>query len=164
MGFFAKSKDTDLTIHAPFEGTVIPMSEVPDPVFAGGMLGAGVAIRPSTDADEFTVHAPVTGRVSNIFHGGHAFALVTKLGTQVLVHVGLDTVELKGAGFTALVEEGAKVKAGDPIMTVHAKVIREAGKDLVTPIVGTDKSQVSGAEVTAGPATQGAAIATFSLV
>lgn len=164
MGFFAKSKDTDLKIHAPFDGTAIPMSEVPDPVFAGGMLGAGVAIRPASEEDEFTVQAPVAGRVANIFHGGHAFAIVTKLGTQVLVHVGLDTVELKGAGFTALVEEGTKVKVGAPILKVHAKVIREAGKDLVTPIVGTDKSQVSGAEVNAGPATQGAEIATFTLV
>ncbi|MBZ8176430.1 PTS glucose transporter subunit IIA [Corynebacterium poyangense] len=164
MVFFAKSKDTDLVIQAPFAGEVISMNEVPDPVFSGGMLGAGVAIRPSDKESEIIVHAPVAGRVANLFHGGHAFALVTTLGTQVLVHVGLDTVELKGRGFEALVEEGQRVKAGEPVLKVDAALIREAGKDLVTPIVGTDKSQVSGTEVQAGPAEEGVKIATFTLV
>ncbi|MEE4023094.1 glucose PTS transporter subunit IIA [Gordonia sp. PKS22-38] len=118
-------------IGAPLEGTVVALSEVPDPVFAGGTMGGGVAIEPSGD----TVYAPANGMVVAAQPTGHAFGLVLDGGIELLIHVGIDTVQLKGEGFDVKVKAGQKVEAGTPLVTFDRSVIDKAGYPIITPVV-----------------------------
>lgn len=125
-----------LEIRAPFAGRVMGLDEVPDPVFAQGMVGAGLALMPADDAGTLEVLAPVAGTVLKAMP--HAIALITQDGTGILVHVGLDTVGLKGRGFEVLVEKKQVVQPGDPMLRVDAAVVRQAGLSLCTPVVAMD--------------------------
>ncbi len=120
-----------ITVAAPLAGTVIPLGEVPDPVFGKGIMGPGVGIVPSGD----TVYAPADGMVVAAQPTGHAFGLVLDGGVELLVHVGIDTVKLKGEGFDVHVTKGQKVTAGTPLVTFDRKVIEDAGYSLVTPVI-----------------------------
>lgn len=106
---------------APVTGKAMPMSEVPDPVFSGEVLGAGCAFVPE---DDF-VYAPVSGTVTVVM--GHAVGIKSTSGIEVLVHCGIDTVNLQGRGFTGFVAQGDEVKAGQPILKMDRKVIDEEG-------------------------------------
>ena len=119
------------TVAAPLAGTVIPLSEIPDPVFGKGIMGPGVGIIPSGN----TVYAPANGMVVAAQPTGHAFGLVLDGGVELLVHVGIDTVKLKGEGFDVHVTKGQKVTAGTPLVTFDRKVIEDAGYSLVTPVI-----------------------------
>ncbi|MFE4835895.1 glucose PTS transporter subunit IIA [Arthrobacter sp. NPDC056691] len=136
---------------APANGTVIPLSEVPDPVFAAGTLGDGFAIDP-TDG-RFV--SPVSGKVVTVFPTGHAYGIRTEAGVDVLIHIGMDTVNLKGAGFTAHVSKGDQVAAGDLLCDVDLNVITAAGYSTVTPVVITTKKAAEGLSVISGPAEAG---------
>lgn len=125
-----------LHVLAPFPGRVMAMGEVPDPVFAQGMVGPGLALLPAADADVLEILAPAAGTVLKAMP--HAIALVTPEGDGVLVHIGLDTVGLKGRGFEVLVEKKQAVQPGDPMLRVDASVVREAGLSLCSPIVVMD--------------------------
>lgn len=138
--------------HPVFAGTVVPVTKVPDPVFSQGMLGEGYAVVPPVEADELVVCAPTDGTVAKIFKTLHAFTMHVDSGVDLLVHIGLDTVDLRGEGFAALVEKGAQVTAGTPIMRVDAAALRAAGKDLITPVVFTEKVQVKSVGVNEGVA------------
>lgn len=137
---------------APVAGRVVPMSEVPDPVFSSEALGPGCGIWPEGE----TVYAPVTGTVSVTM--GHAMGIVSDDGVELIVHVGLDTVDMNGRGFTAYVEKGSHVEAGQPILGFSRKEIADAGhKDVVVLAVtnGASFSSVdmvpsAGSNVTAG--------------
>ncbi|MCL6424193.1 N-acetylglucosamine-specific PTS transporter subunit IIBC [Brachybacterium sp. JHP9] len=118
-------------LRQPLAGAVVPLSAVPDPTFSEQLMGPGAAIEP-TDGE---VVAPAAGTVQHIFPTGHAIALVLEDGTELLIHVGLDTVEMKGKGFTALVENGQRVRAGEPLMQVDLDAIRAAGHATITPII-----------------------------
>lgn len=120
-----------LDIAAPLAGTVLALSEVPDPVFSRGTMGPGVGIEPSGD----TVYAPADGIVVAAQPSGHAFGLVLDGGIELLIHVGIDTVQLKGEGFDVKVTKGQKVTAGTPLVTFDRKVIEAAGYSLVTPVI-----------------------------
>lgn len=120
-----------IEITAPLAGTVLPLSEVPDPVFSKGTMGPGVGIVPSGD----TVYAPADGMVVAAPDSGHAFGLVLNGGVELLIHVGIDTVQLKGAGFEVQATKGQKVTAGTPLVTFDRKVIEDAGYSLVTPVI-----------------------------
>lgn len=109
------------TLYAPVSGRLIAMSDVPDPVFSGEVLGKGCAIWPSDDV----VYSPVDGTVSVTM--GHAVGINTDDGVEILVHVGVDTVNMQGDGFTAYVEKGAAVKAGDPVIGIDRDKIKAAG-------------------------------------
>ncbi|MDD7465147.1 MAG: PTS glucose transporter subunit IIA [Actinomycetaceae bacterium] len=147
---------------APFDGNVVPVSEVPDPMFAGKMLGDGYAVIPSDDAEKLTVVAPAEGTLVKVFKTGHAFSMKTTAGVEVLVHIGLETVELKGEGFTVLHESGS-VTAGTPIVEVDLSVVRGAGLNPITIVVFTKKGQVAELAVNAGATgAQPAAIATIA--
>lgn len=124
----------------PMQGEVVPLSEVPDPTFAQGILGSGIAIEPSSGL----VVAPAAGTVQLVFETRHAVALVLEDGTELLIHVGLDTVTMKGEGFTALVEVGDKVVAGTPLLDVDLAAVRAAGHPTVTPIIvmGDKEAQI----------------------
>lgn len=120
-----------IEITAPLAGTVLPLSEVPDPVFSKGTMGPGVGIVPSGD----TVYAPADGMVVAAPDSGHAFGLVLNGGVELLIHVGIDTVQLKGAGFEVQATKGQKVTAGTPLVTFDRMVIEDAGYSLVTPVI-----------------------------
>ncbi|MGX9346297.1 N-acetylglucosamine-specific PTS transporter subunit IIBC [Microbacterium sp. KNMS] len=118
-------------LRQPIEGAVVPLSSVPDATFAEGIMGPGVAIEPTGD----TVVAPVDATVGHVFETGHAIALVLDDGTELLIHVGIDTVAMKGEGFQSLVEAGARVTAGTPLLRVDLDRIRAAGHPTVTPVI-----------------------------
>ena len=111
------------TVAAPVTGTVVALSEVPDAVFAGGMLGQGCGIEPS----EGTLFAPISGTLTALAPTLHAVGITGDDGIEVLVHVGVDTVEMGGEGFSALTSQGAHVTAGEPLVTFDLKKIAEAG-------------------------------------
>lgn len=137
---------------APVDGKVIELSEVPDQVFAQKMAGDGIAIE-STGS---IVVAPCDGMLTMIFKTNHAFGITMDNGLELLVHIGIDTVALEGAGFERLASEGQFVKAGEPIIKVNREEILEKGYSLITPVLITNVDNVKelegnvGAEVKAG--------------
>jgi len=133
FNFFKKP----LIIIAPISGRTIDLSEVPDPVFAEKMAGDGIAINSTGD----TVVAPCDGTISLIMDSGHAFAITTNNGIELLVHVGLETVSLNGEGFEILQSVNTKVTAGTPILKLNRSFIESKGISLITPVLvaNTDK-------------------------
>ena len=129
--FKKKEKEYDDVIYAPLKGEAVPSAEVNDPTFAEEMLGKGMAIKPA----EGKVYAPFDGTVAMVFDTKHAVSLVSNNGTEVLIHVGLDTVMLKGEHYTPHVESGASVKKGDLILEFDKDAIEAAGYDTVVPVV-----------------------------
>ena len=126
-------------IHAQIDGQLIDIESVDDEVFSQKMAGDGLAIYPIGNI--FT--APIDGVISKIFSTNHAFIIKSKQDLEVLVHIGLETVALKGEGFERLAEEGDEVKVGDPIIKVDLDFIKANAKDIVTPILITDESKFS---------------------
>lgn len=116
---------------SPVSGKVVPLSEVADPAFAQEILGKGVAVIPSDG--EFK--APVSGEVIVLFDTGHAASIKADNGAEVIVHIGLDTVQLKGQYFKTHVKQGDRVNAGDLLITADLEKIREAGYDVITPVI-----------------------------
>lgn len=121
-------------IDAPMTGKIIPLKEVPDEVFASGALGEGVAILP-TDGK---VYAPCDAAVAQMMDSRHAIGLVADNGVEILIHVGLDTVQLEGKPFTYNVKPDQEVKKGDLLLTADLKAIEKAGKKLYTPVIITN--------------------------
>ncbi len=130
-------KKRKLQIVAPINGEIIPLDQVPDPVFSQKMMGDGVAIMP----DKGNIHAPVEGTVILVSDTKHAIGLRSNDGTEILIHVGLETVLLKGMGFTTLVKAGDKVSLGQSLIEVDWDYIREHAKSIVTPIVITNSAE-----------------------
>ncbi len=129
---------TTLKLKQPIPGTVVPLNTVPDKTFADGILGPGVAIQP-TDG---TVVAPADATVAMVFKTGHAVALILDEGNvELLVHVGLDTVQMNGDGFEKLVDKGAHVTAGTPLLRVDLDKVKAAGHPTVTPVVVTNDKE-----------------------
>ncbi len=139
---------------APMAGTAIKMTDVPDPVFASEAMGTGAAVRPT----EGRLCAPAAGTVTVLAETGHALGMTTDAGAEVLMHIGIDTVTLEGAPFTAHVKVGDHVEAGQLLMDVDLDAIRAAGLDPVTPVIVTNTDAYAevtphaGAEVHAGDA------------
>lgn len=132
MGFFEKlfGKKTD-DLYAPMAGKAVPISQVPDPTFAEGMLGNGIAIEPA----EGKVYAPCDATVDMMFTTGHAVSLVADCGAEILIHVGLETVSLEGKPFTVHAANGDKVKKGQLLMEVDLEAVKAAGLPTITPMV-----------------------------
>lgn len=112
------------------------MTEVPDEVFASGALGKGIAIEPEIGE----LRAPANGVITTIFPTGHAVGLTTDSGAEILMHIGMDTVELNGEGFEKFVKQDDVVKAGDLLVKFDIEAIRKAKKPVVTPIVVTNSN------------------------
>ena len=132
-------------ITAPFSGKLVPLSDVPDETFASGVLGEGIAIEPS----DGLFCSPVDGTVETIAETKHALGFAADNGLEILVHVGLETVSLKGEGFEVLVKEGDRVKAGQPVAKVDLALIRERGLKTITSIVltgGAEDLELQGAD------------------
>lgn len=122
-----------IVVTAPFSGTLVPLSEVPDETFASGVLGEGIAIEPS----DGLFCSPVDGTVETIAETKHAIGFAADNGLEILVHVGLETVSLNGEGFEILVKEGDRVKAGQPVAKADLALIRERDLKTITSIVLT---------------------------
>lgn len=134
-----------IVVTAPFSGTLVPLSEVPDETFASGVLGEGIAIEPS----DGLFCSPVDGTVETIAETKHAIGFAADNGLEILVHVGLETVSLNGEGFEILVKEGDRVKAGQPVAKADLALIRERGLKTITSIVltgGADDRELHCAE------------------
>ncbi len=131
-----------LKILSPATGTVIPLEQVPDPVFSQKIIGDGVAVIPT----EGNIVSPVDGEVASVAETLHAYGFRTADGLEILIHVGLETVGLKGECFEVFVKPGDKVKAGDPVARVDLKFLEEKGINPVTPVLlcaGVDKKSIS---------------------
>lgn len=125
--------------HAPCAGKVIPLSEVPDPTFAEEMLGPGLAMLPATGE----VLSPVEGKVVSIFPSLHGITLESKEGAELLIHIGLETVKLKGEGFRSHIELGQKVEVGTPLVSFDKAEIEAKGYNTVIPIVLCNSDEIS---------------------
>ncbi|EFT04549.1 phosphotransferase system, EIIB [Cutibacterium acnes HL002PA2] len=132
-----------VTVTSPLEGRAVPISEIPDPVFSTGVVGDGIAIEPTSN----TVACPADATVVTAPDSGHAFGLKLDSGVELLIHVGIDTVELGGKGFDVKVKAGDHVSAGQPLVVFDPTVIDEAGYSKITPVLvtnGFDYSNVTG--------------------
>ncbi|WP_211748266.1 PTS system trehalose-specific EIIBC component [Paenibacillus sp. Marseille-Q4541] len=127
-------KRSEMTIAAPLSGTVVSLSEVPDPAFAQKQMGEGLAIIPS----EGKVYAPFDGKVEHVIKSKHAIIISDTEGLQVLIHVGVNTVSLKGEGFTTHVESGMSVNKGQLLLEFDKEAIEQAGLPVITPIIIPD--------------------------
>ncbi|MGN8647530.1 PTS sugar transporter subunit IIA [Gracilibacillus sp. HCP3S3_G5_1] len=126
-----KKKEANTDLIAPLAGKVIPLDQVPDQVFSKKMMGEGVAIEP---VDKQVV-SPIDGEVVDVFKTKHAISFKTDGGAEILIHMGLDTVELDGKGFDIQVVNGQKVKKGDPLATFDIAAVTAEGYKTVTPII-----------------------------
>ena len=143
-------KNTDATIkkksvvYSPVRGKVIPLSEVKDEAFSSGALGKGVAILP----EEGVVYAPADGEISAFFPTGHAIGMVTEDGAEILIHVGMDTVQLEGKGFTPFAKTGEKVRKGQKLLEFDKEFIKEQGYSTVTPVLISNFDQFDDVVIT----------------
>lgn len=134
------SKQDDKAVYSPLEGKLIPMTEVPDETFASKALGDGVAVIP----EKGCVYAPFDGEVEMVYDTGHAIGLVREDGMEVLIHVGINTVELGGKYYTTKVSNGQKIKKGDLLLEFDMDEIAKAGYSLVTPVIVTNSDEYEG--------------------
>ena len=124
-----------MRVLAPISGRAVPLAEVADEVFAEGMAGQGCAIVPEASGEAV---APVSGILVKLFEGGHACGIATDGGIEMIVHLGLDTIELRGKGFERIATEGDRVEAGQPIVRFDLDEIRAGNYDPVTPVLVTN--------------------------
>ncbi|WP_208560961.1 PTS sugar transporter subunit IIA [Marinilactibacillus kalidii] len=151
--------ESTLALSSPVNGKVIAIEEVQDPVFSQKMMGDGFGIEPS-DGD---IYAPGSGKVVSVFPTQHAVGLLLDNGVEVLVHIGIDTVELEGAPFDTLVKEGDKVTPDTKISTVNLEEVAAAGKESTVIIVFSNMEQVEKFDLTTtGETTKGTEIGTIT--
>lgn len=136
-----------MEVLAPFSGRAVPLTEVSDEVFAEGMAGLGCAVVPDASGEAV---APISGTLVKLFEGGHAFGIVAEGGVEMIVHLGLDTIELQGRGFERIATEGDRVEVGQPIVRFDLDEIRSAGYDPVTPVLVTNADEHPVGEVRTG--------------
>ncbi|WP_145523399.1 N-acetylglucosamine-specific PTS transporter subunit IIBC [Yersinia rohdei] len=140
------AKTASLVLVSPITGEVVALDQVPDEAFASKAVGDGVAIRPT---DKMVV-APANGTVVKIFNTNHAFCLETDTGAEVVVHIGIDTVKLNGQGFARLVEEGATVVAGQPVLELDLAYLNANAQSMISPVVVSNIDDYAGILVLAG--------------
>lgn len=151
MGLFDKlfGKKEEINpnhIYAPMTGEAVSITEIPDPTFSEGLLGNGIAIKP-TDGK---VYAPVNGTVDTMFDTGHACSLISDNGIEILIHVGLETVGLNGAPFQVKVQNGQKVKKGQLLFEADLAAIEAAGLPTITPVLVCNSDDYSTFNVSTG--------------
>ncbi|MGD0031195.1 beta-glucoside-specific PTS transporter subunit IIABC [Paenibacillus illinoisensis] len=135
-------KAQDQQIFSPITGEIKPLSEVPDPAFSEEIMGKGFAILPA----EGRAVSPINGTVVSVSKSGHAIGLVSESGAEMLIHIGIDTVKLKGQFFSPRVKAGAKVAVGDVLMEFDREEIEKAGYNMITPVIITNMYQYSSIE------------------
>ncbi len=132
------NRKRNIEIVAPMTGEIVEIDKVPDEVFSGKMVGDGVAIRPSKGI----VVAPCHGKIIQVFPTNHAIGILTTEGIEILIHVGLDTVNLKGNGFKSFVSGGDKIKKGDKLLEFDLEYIIKNAKSVISPIIITNMEVV----------------------
>ena len=126
-----KKKEKKHVVGSPAKGKAVSLKEVNDPTFAEEMLGKGAAVIP----EEGKIYAPADGEIGMVFDTLHAISMTTDFGAELLIHVGLDTVKMKGDGFTGHVKSGDHVKKGDLLLEVDLEKVKAAGYDIITPVI-----------------------------
>jgi sugar PTS system EIIA component len=150
--FGKKETVKTIEVKAALTGTAVNLEEVPDPVFAERMMGDGIAIEPS----EGVVVSPVNGEVVQVFPTKHAIGIRAENGAEILIHIGLETVSMKGEGFETHISKGSKVSEGDKLVTFDLELVKEKAKSTVTPMIITNGDQVASLEKNAsGAVTRG---------
>ena len=145
MGLFDKlfgskeNKSVEVEIYAPISGEIVNIEDVPDVVFSEKIVGDGVAVRPIGNK----IVAPVDGVIGKIFETNHAFSMESKEGVELFVHFGIDTVELKGEGFTRIAQEGQSVKRGDTVIEFDLPLLESKAKSVLTPVVISNMDEIS---------------------
>ncbi|MFV8829422.1 PTS sugar transporter subunit IIA [Alkalihalobacterium sp. APHAB7] len=156
-----KEIPTEEALHSPMNGTYVKVEDVPDPTFAQKMIGDGFAVEPSNGE----VVSPVEGEIIQVFPTKHAIGIRSLSGAEVLIHIGIETVNMKGEGFEVFVKEGDKVQVGTKLVEFSLDLIKEKAASTITPIVITNADQLQSmkleqvSEVVAGKTP----IATFSM-
>ncbi|MGE4799326.1 N-acetylglucosamine-specific PTS transporter subunit IIBC [Yersinia hibernica] len=140
------AKTASLVLVSPITGDVVALDQVPDEAFASKAVGEGIAIRPT----DKTVVSPANGTIVKIFNTDHAFCLETETGAEIVVHIGIDTVKLNGQGFTRLVEEGATVVAGQPVLELDLAYLNANARSMISPVVVSNIDDYAGITLLAG--------------
>ncbi|MDE5412074.1 PTS sugar transporter subunit IIA [Alkalihalobacterium chitinilyticum] len=133
-----KEIPTEEVLHSPMNGTYVKVEDVPDPTFAQKMIGDGFAVEPSNGE----VVSPVEGEIIQVFPTKHAIGIRSLSGAEVLIHIGIETVNMKGEGFEVFVKEGDKVQVGTKLVEFSLDLIKEKAASTITPIVITNADQV----------------------
>ena len=160
MGLFDKlfgskeNKSVEVKIYAPLSGEIVNIEDVPDVVFSEKIVGDGIAIRPKGNK----IVAPIDGVIGKIFETNHAFSMESKEGVELFVHFGIDTVELKGEGFTRIAQEGQAVKRGDTVIEFDLELLESKAKSVLTPVVVSNMDEISNIEKKAGEVVAGESI------
>lgn len=149
-GLFGK-KEKNNKLYAPINGEAVLLENIEDPMFSEKILGDGIAIEPS----EGKVYSPVDGTISMIADTKHAIGINTPDGLELLIHIGMDTVALKGEGYTSKAEVGDSVKKGDLLMEFDMDLIKGKGYSCVTPMIITNMDDIKGVTPCAGAAKAG---------
>lgn len=149
FNFFKKQRTIEII--SPMTGEIVAIEDVPDKVFSEKMVGDGLGIEPV----EGIVTAPFDGEVVSLFPTNHAIGLRTKNGIELLIHVGLDTVDLKGEGFERIVEENQKVKKGDLLLKFDIDFIKSKEKSIISPIIITNMDMVKELDKSKGKVEKG---------
>lgn len=136
MGLFSRRKKEEFV--SPMKGVLLPLEQVPDPVFSQRVMGDGFAVELSGGE----VLAPMSGTIVTAFSTGHAFGIKTDDEMELLIHIGIDTVNLNGKGFEVQVREGDAVKQGDVLVKVDVDYVKEQGKSIVSPVVFTSGEKI----------------------
>ena len=160
MGLFDKlfgskeNKTVEVEIYAPLSGEIVNIEDVPDVVFSEKIVGDGIAIRPTGNK----IVAPVDGVTGKIFETNHAFSMESKEGVELFVHFGIDTVELKGEGFTRIAHEGQSVKRGDTVIEFDLATLESKAKSVLTPVVISNMDEISSIEKKSGEVIAGESV------
>ena len=160
MGLFDKlfgskeKKSVEVEIYAPLSGEIVNIEDVPDVVFSEKIVGDGIAIRPKGNK----IVAPIDGVIGKIFETNHAFSMESKEGIELFVHFGIDTVELKGEGFTRIAQEGQAVKRGDTVIEFDLELLESKAKSVLTPVVVSNMDEISNIEKKSGEVVAGESI------
>lgn len=136
MGFFKKKKKETI-LKAFATGKVIALKDVKDEMFSAGLMGPGIAI----ESDDGKYYSPVNGTITMLFPTKHALGLKSEDGQELLLHIGIDTVALKGEGFTAFVQDGQKVSAGDPLLSADLDFLRSKGLETTAILYITEPKE-----------------------
>ena len=149
-----KTKQWKLKFYAPLSGEIVNIEDVPDVVFSEKIVGDGIAIRPTGNK----IVAPVDGVIGKIFETNHAFSMESKEGVELFVHFGIDTVELKGEGFTRIAHEGQSVKRGDTVIEFDLATLESKAKSVLTPVVISNMDEISSIEKKSGEVIAGESV------
>ncbi|MGH4051468.1 MAG: PTS sugar transporter subunit IIA [Clostridium sp.] len=159
FGLFKKSKEKNMILKSPVVGRCFDISEIPDEVFSSKMLGNGIGF----ESTEGVLYAPVDGEVLQLFPTKHALILKTKEGIEILLHIGIDTVEMKGEGFEAFAKKGQQVKAGDKLLTFDNELIKAKVKSNLSVLILTENEIMESVEFKFGAVDKNNEVITIKL-